>query len=106
MRFLKGLFWFLLAVVAALFILGNWTTVTIRLWSGLIAEVNLPLLLFLAFLGGLLPTYLYYRTVRWRLRSRLSNAERAIADMTAPVPVSPAPPLVELTPGDVPPEPA
>lgn len=105
MQFLKGLFWFLLAVVAAVFVIGNWTSVTIRLWSGLVAEVNLPLLLFLAFLAGLLPTWLYHQTVRWRLRSRLANAERAIADMTAPAPV-PAPMVPLASTDPVPPEPA
>ncbi len=52
MQFLKILFWFLLAFVAALFTYGNWTRVQINLWSGLIADVNLPLLLLVTFLIG------------------------------------------------------
>jgi len=56
MQFLKILFWCLLAFVAAVFTVGNWTTVPIKLWGGLIAEVNLPLLLFVTFLLGLVPT--------------------------------------------------
>jgi lipopolysaccharide assembly protein A len=102
MQFLKGLFWFLLAVVAAVFVLGNWTSVTIRLWSGLVAEVNLPLLLLVAFLLGLLPTWLYHHAIRWRLRSRLANAERAIADLTAAPPLTPPAPILD----PIPPEPA
>lgn len=81
MQFLKILFWCLLAFVAAIFTIGNWTTVPIHLWAGLIADVNLPLLLLVTFLAGLVPTMLYYSTIRWRLRNRLSTTERAIADL-------------------------
>lgn len=81
MQFLKILFWCLLAFVAAVFTLGNWTTVPIKLWGGLIAEVNLPLLLLLTFLIGLLPTMLYYNAIRWRLRNRLATSERTLADL-------------------------
>ncbi|MGR6328004.1 lipopolysaccharide assembly protein LapA domain-containing protein [Sphingomonas sp. XXL09] len=93
MQFLKILFWFLLAFVAALFTSTNWNNVQINLWSGLIADVNLPLLLLVTFLLGFLPTYLYLGTVRWRLRQRVAAAERMLADARAlpPVPTSALP---------------
>lgn len=81
MQFLKTLFWFLLTVVVVVFALGNWTTVPIHLWAGLIAEINLPLLLLITFLAGLFPTLLYHHAVKWRLRHRLAAAERAVADL-------------------------
>jgi len=78
----------LLAFVAAIFTIGNWSWVPINLWGGLVAEVNLPFLLLITFLVGLVPTWLYYRTARWRLAQRLSAAERVIADLKpAPVPM-------------------
>ncbi|CAM3013161.1 MULTISPECIES: hypothetical protein [Sphingomonas] len=79
MQFLKMLFWCLLAFLAAAFTLGNWTTVPIRLVGGLVADVNLPLLLFLTFLLGLVPTLIWQHTARWKLRQRLSAAERSLA---------------------------
>jgi len=91
MQFLKILFWFLLAFVAALFTYSNWTVVQINLWSGLIAEVNLPLLLLVTFLIGFVPTYLYLGTIRWRLRQRLASCERLLAEQRAVVAVPPAP---------------
>ena len=95
MQFLKILFWCLLAFVAALFTYGNWTSVPIQLWSGTEALVKLPFLVFMAFLIGFLPTYLYYRTVRWRLRQRLAGTERALGEARAmPItPVVPPPPF-------------
>jgi lipopolysaccharide assembly protein A len=88
-QFLKLLFWFLLAFVAALFTYGNWNTVPIRLWNNLILDVNLPLLLLVTFLAGLVPTLAYQHAIRWRLRQRLAATER----MTYPAP--PAPPAPE-----------
>ena len=76
MRFLQTLLWTLLAFAAALFTYGNWTHVPIRLWSGIVADVNLPFLLLVTFLAGLVPTLLWAQTSRWRLRQRLTQAER------------------------------
>jgi hypothetical protein len=109
MQFLRILFWALVAFVAAVFTFGNWKWVPIWLFGNLVAEVNLPLLLFVTFLAGFLPTFLYQRTIRWRLRQRLAAAERAVAELRAaaitepavPAPVSPAP---TITPASVPPE--
>ncbi|WEK00774.1 MAG: hypothetical protein P0Y59_03500 [Candidatus Sphingomonas phytovorans] len=104
MQFLKILFWCLLAFVAAVFTLGNWTTVPLKLWGGLIAEVNLPLLLFITFLIGLVPTMLYYNAIRWRLRNRLATSERTLADLrgvlapTAATPIEPEPPAIQPAP--------
>jgi putative membrane protein len=98
MQFLKILFWCLLAFVAAVFTLGNWTTVPIKLWGGLVAEVNLPLLLLVTFLLGLVPTMVYYHAVRWRLRNRLATSERTLTDLrgilTPPVPAIDAEPAI------------
>lgn len=81
MQFLKTLFWALLIGLAGAFTYGNWTTIQIHLWGGLIAEVNLPLLLLVVFLLGFVPMLLAYHAVRWRLRQRLTTAERALADL-------------------------
>lgn len=78
MQFLKILFWCLLAFLAAMFTLSNWVTVPIRLWGGLIAEVNLPLLLVSVFLLGLIPMLVLHHTVRWRLRQRLATTQNTI----------------------------
>ena len=105
MQFLKILLWVLLAFVAAIFTSGNWTWVTVNLWGGLVAEVNLPFLMLLMFVVGWLPTYLYFRAQRWRLAQRLNTAERVIADLkpvpvatSAADPVSPAAPVTAVGP--------
>ena len=106
MQFLKILFWCLISFVAAIFTYGNWSWVTINLWGGLVAEVNLPFLMLVMFLVGIVPTWLYYRTIRWRLSQRLATAERVIADLKPVVPMGmdPAPAPVVVTP-PAPPQP-
>ena len=81
MQFLKTLFWVVLAVVAVVFAMRNWTPVPVNLWGGLALEAKLPVLVFGAFLLGFLPTHLWHRAARWRLRRRLDSQERALADI-------------------------
>jgi len=76
MHFLKTLFWVILAVVAVIFSLGNWTRVPINLWAGLTADVKLPVLMILSALIGFLPTYAVHRTKLWQLKRRIDNLER------------------------------
>jgi lipopolysaccharide assembly protein A len=107
MRFLKMLFWLLLGGLVAGFVIYNGDErVSLHLWSGLVADFSLPLLLVLTFLAGLLPAMLAYHALRWRMRQRLAGLERALADMRAvhSVPVAEtvvlepvtAPPIAEL----------
>ena len=104
MPFLKGLFWFLLAVLLVVFAFANWTTVPIKLWGGLIADVNLPLLMLVMFLIGLVPTLVYHHAVRWRLRNRLVTADRTITELRAAAMAPTVPPVVAdpgpTTPGE------
>jgi putative membrane protein len=106
MQFLKILFWCLLTFLAALFTYGNWTTVPLRLWGGLIAEVNLPLLLLATVLLGFVPTWLYYIAVRWRLRQRLASAQRAVEDLQRMPVTPPVQPPAMVSEATIPPEPA
>lgn len=94
MQVLRTLFWVLLAVVAVVFAVNNWTVVPVRLWAGLTAEIMLPALLAIVFLAGWLPTWIVSRAARWRLKSRLATSERQVAELRAP----PATVLPEPTP--------
>ena len=70
MRFLKTLFWIVIAVLVTLFAARNWRDVTIDLWGNLQADVKIPVLLLLFFLLGWLPTMLVYRARLWQARNR------------------------------------
>ena len=104
MQFLKILFWCLLAFVAALFTYGNWGSVPIQLWSNMVADVNLPFLLLVTFLAGLVPTALWGGAQRWRLRQRLAQSERTIDGLRIavapqePTPLPPPPAALPIAP--------
>lgn len=106
MQFLKTLFWVMIAVAAVIFAFNNWEVVQVRLWSGLILDAKLPVLLLIAFLTGFLPPLLLLQASRWRLRRRLDAAERALAEIRhadAPPPVPPADEPPAPAPAFVPP---
>lgn len=95
MRFLKVLFWLLLGGLVAGFVIYNGDErVNIHLWSGLVADFSLPLLLILVFLLGLLPALVAYQAMRWRMRHRLAGLERALADLRTVAP--PPEPAIEV----------
>jgi lipopolysaccharide assembly protein A len=85
MKFLRTLFWVVVAVSLAIFAVGNWNDVSINLWGNLQAEVKLPILLLLIFLIGFLPTYFIMRGRLWSVKRKLALAERpAVAPVPAP----------------------
>src|SRR3982751_4848803 len=91
MQFLKTLFWVIVAVVMVLFAYTNWHPVTLKLWGGLEADVNLPFLVAIAFLLGFLPTFIVYRARLWSLRRRLETQTQAHV-VSHPAPARPATP--------------
>ncbi len=79
MQFLKGLIWFLVAVLVVAFVFGNWDEpAKVHLWNDLVADVKLPILVLVCFLAGLIPMLVYHHAVRWRLKQRLAAAERSL----------------------------
>jgi putative membrane protein len=88
MQFLKTLFWVLIAVLVVLFGTRNWFSVTLNLWGDIQADIKVPLALLIAFLIGLLPTWLIMRARLWSVRRRLEAMERQRAT-AGPTPVEP-----------------
>ncbi|HEU5481551.1 MAG TPA: hypothetical protein VFU80_00450 [Sphingomicrobium sp.] len=76
MRFLKTLFWLVVAVIVTLFAAQNWRDVTIDLWGNLQADVKLPVLLTAMVLIGFLPTWLTFRAKLWKAHNRMIAPQR------------------------------
>jgi uncharacterized integral membrane protein len=79
MQFLKTLFWVLIGVIVVMFASRNWTAVTLNLWDDLQMDIKLPLLLLVAFLLGLVPTWLVMRARLWTSARRVEALERTQA---------------------------
>ena len=99
MQFLKTLFWVVLTVILVLWAKANWFNVPLKLWGGLIADVKLPVLLFVFFFIGFLPTLLVHYARTWSLKRRMEPV--TVASVPAapiaspPSPASPPPPAAE-----------
>ena len=91
MRFLKTLFWVLVAVLVVLFASRNWTSVTLNLWGDIQADIKIPLLLLIFFLLGFLPTWLTLRARLWSQRRRLDALERTRVSTVPPAAEDEAP---------------
>ena len=87
MNFLRTLFWVVIAVSLAIFANRNWNDVTLTLWGNIQAEVKLPFLMLVIFLVGFLPPYFVMRGRVWRLKRKLTLAERPVP--SAPTPTTP-----------------
>lgn len=95
MQFLKIIIWVLVIVTLFLFSWANWRVVTIDLWGGLQADVNLPFLVLGSLLLGFLPTYIVQRARIWSLRRRYETGTNAVV---ANAPIVRAPPVPEGEP--------
>jgi hypothetical protein len=61
-----------------LFSFLNWKPVEITLWDEFIVETKVPALVILAFLMGLVPMWLYHRSVKWGQNRRIRSLENSI----------------------------
>jgi putative membrane protein len=93
MHFLKTLFWVVISVFLAILASRNWHDVTLNLWGDIQADIKVPVLIFLMFLVGWLPTFLIFRAKTWRLRQKLVSQERQAALRAEQPPVDQAPVL-------------
>lgn len=84
MRMLRTIFWIVVVAVLAAFTAANWQPVEVRIWEGLLLETRLPVLVIMAFLLGLVPTWLLYRATRWRLTRRIASLETSLGAKAAP----------------------
>ncbi|MET0250616.1 MAG: LapA family protein [Novosphingobium sp.] len=94
MQIIRTIAWVVLTIVLVLFAVANWRPVEVTLWTDLILDTRLPVLVVGAFLLGLVPMWLVHRTAVWRLRRRLAQLgenpaampEPAIPEIAAPAP--------------------
>lgn len=78
MQIIRTIAWVLLALMLLVFSFNNWEPVEIKIWENLVLETKKPALVIIAFLAGLLPIWLLYTSMRWRLNRRIKSLETAI----------------------------
>jgi len=91
MAFLRTLFWIVVTVIVVVFSVRNWVPVPVNLFGDTVVETKLPMLLFIGFLIGFVPLYVWHRAVKWRHNRKLSAIERTPPPVVAPPPAAPTP---------------
>lgn len=89
MQIFRTIMWVLILVVLIVFTAFNWRPVEVTIWTDTVLETKIPALAIVAFLLGLVPTWLIHRGTKWRLKRRiaaLESAARATAKPRAPAP--------------------
>lgn len=75
MQFIRTLIWVLILAALVIFTAFNWRTVEVQIWTNLVLETKIPALVIVAFLLGLIPTWLIHRGTKWRLERRIGHLE-------------------------------
>ncbi|KPP95037.1 LapA family protein [Erythrobacter sp. HL-111] len=78
MQIVRTIVWVLIVIAVLAFSLFNWEPVEITLWDNLVLETKVPALVIIAFLLGLVPMWLYHRSVKWSLRRRIRSLENSL----------------------------
>ena len=98
MQFLRTLFWVLVLAALLIFTSFNWKPVEVQIWTNLVLETKVPALVIVAFLLGLVPTWLIHRGTKWRLERRIGHLEAAARASTPPRAVEAEPAAPEPAP--------
>ncbi len=77
MQIVRTIIWVLILFGILAFSFFNWESVEVTLWDNLVLETKIPALVIIAFLLGLVPMWLYHRSVQWSLNRRIRSLENA-----------------------------
>ncbi|MEQ8411454.1 MAG: LapA family protein [Erythrobacter sp.] len=78
MQIVRTIAWVLILFAILTFSFFNWNPVEVTLWDNLVLETKVPALVIIAFLLGLVPMWLYHRSVKWSLHRRIRSLENSI----------------------------
>lgn len=78
MQIVRTIVWILILLALLTFSFFNWQPVEVTLWDNVVLETKVPALVIIAFLLGLVPTWLYHRSVKWSLNRRIRSLENSL----------------------------
>ena len=76
MLIVRTVIWVLALVALIAFSLANWEReLTVTVWPGILMDTNVPKLVIVVYLLGLIPMWLVARASRWRKERRIQTLE-------------------------------
>lgn len=83
MQIVKTIVWVLIVTALALFAYANWFRIDVTIWSEVVLNTPLPMVILTSFLLGFVPMWLFHRAARWRLKRRIASLEAAQRSLIA-----------------------
>lgn len=78
MQIVRTIIWVLILFAILAFSFFNWRPVEVTLWDNMVLETKVPALVIIAFLLGLVPMWLYHRSVKWTQQRRIRSLEASV----------------------------
>ncbi|MFV0645844.1 MAG: LapA family protein [Sphingomonadaceae bacterium] len=89
MQIVRTIIWILVTAILVAFVAMNWESVPMRFWpldngDYLLFEWPVGFIAIIFFLLGFIPSWLYYRGIRWRLNRRINALENSLRSVSGP----------------------
>ncbi|MGY6552085.1 MAG: LapA family protein [Erythrobacter sp.] len=102
MQVIRTIAWVLLVCGILIFSVYNWRPVEVTIWENLVLETKVPVLMVLAFLGGLVPVLAYHLSVKWALKRRIRTLENSLKTLATARSSDAAEPAAQPKPAPIP----
>ncbi|RVQ68934.1 LapA family protein [Croceicoccus ponticola] len=83
LQVIRTIVWALIVAALAVFAYANWFRIDVTIWSSVVLNTPLPMIILTSFLAGFLPMWLFHRAGCWRLKRRIAALEAAQRSLIA-----------------------
>ncbi|WP_156521780.1 LapA family protein [Croceicoccus pelagius] len=80
---MKTIVWAVIVAGLAVFAYANWFRIDVMIWSDVVLNTPLPMIILSSFLLGFAPMWLFHRAARWRLKRRIGALESSQRSLIA-----------------------
>ncbi len=83
LQIVRTIVWAIIVSALAVFAYANWFRIDVTIWSNVVLNTPLPMIILTSFLAGLLPMWIFHRAARWRMKRRINLLETSQATLIA-----------------------
>ena len=83
MQIVRTIVWAIIVSALAVFAYANWFRIDVTIWSNVVLNTPLPMIILTSFLAGFLPMWIFHRAARWRMQRRITSLETSQATLIA-----------------------
>jgi len=83
LHIVRTIVWAIIVSALAVFAYANWFRIDVTIWSNVVLNTPLPMIILTSFLAGFLPMWIFHRAARWRMKRRITSLETSQATLIA-----------------------